>query len=138
MTNKQDVGDEPAPVGFHPISSKAEQARKVAPFHEWAPAPITVPEPPSNNITYQDIRGGIRGWVDATQQQGRDSHGQPFVDLGIKSEYEVLQREQQAAKRPEANANSRASVSLADSWRIGREDGDWVEPEGSSKSSYDM
>lgn len=131
--------DEPqAASAFHALASKKDQARKVTPFQEWSSKPITVPTPPSGiELTEETIRLGLGGWADAVLENGRDSYGQRFADLGVDPEVEAARIHERNVKRKE-NTSKAAPVQLEDSWLVGQENSDWLEPEGTSKSDYSM
>lgn len=136
MTVKPQDGGASEPAEFRYLATKEEQALKVTPFNEWTPNPITVPPPPSGpgvEFTFDSFREGLDGWSAKVLEQGRDSYGQRFVDMDIDPEVNVTHGQQHVPKAPKANI-----VPLADSWKIGHERSQFVEPEATSKSNYDM
>ncbi len=76
-----------------------------------------------------------------TNRLSHDVHGTPLVRLDDGSKKDSAFHEAKAkAKHSKRLANSKLAVRVEkeDCWKIGEEGVEWEEPEGTSRSNYDM
>jgi hypothetical protein len=101
----------------------------VTPFDEWTPGKITIPKPPTDmEHTEANVRDGLNGWADDVIKYGRDSHGNPLVDLGVDHTTARLEEQARARKaRQQANKNKFNQTSLEDAFKFGLEGTEWTE-----------
>lgn len=128
------------PLHSHPPHpSKREQAKMVTPFDEWTPGKITIPIPPNDiEHTQANVRNGLNGWADSVVKFGRDSYGNPLVDLGVDHTTARLEEQRKARRRRiKAASNKFNQVSLENAFKFGLEDTEWTES-GTCSVNTDM
>ncbi|BEI81513.1 hypothetical protein CcaverHIS002_0206730 [Cutaneotrichosporon cavernicola] len=114
---------------YHEFPSLEDQAKMVTPFDEWTPGKITIPKPPTDiDHTEANVRNGLNGWADDVIKHGKDSYGNPFVDLGVDHSTPHLDEQRRARRqRTHANRNKFNQTSLEDAFKFGLEDVEWTE-----------
>ncbi|CAK9784578.1 hypothetical protein CC85DRAFT_282996 [Cutaneotrichosporon oleaginosum] len=112
-----------------PIPSREAQASMVTPYQEWSPGKITIPMPPKDiEHTESNVRNGLDGWDRDVVEYGRDSYGNPFIDLGVDHTTAHAEEQKRARRARKQVANHKLTqLSLEDALKIGTEDGEWTE-----------
>lgn len=115
---------------IHPhLLTYPQQAKLVTPFDQWTPPNITIPTPPTDiEHTDANVRNGLNGWAAEVAKRGRDSFGNPLVELGVDHSTAHIEEVRRARQqRLQEKSHKFRQVSLENSWKLGHEEGDWTE-----------